>query len=115
MRGAAQVGMIQEIARRGITVDAWTGVSTGALQAGYMAQVRPTLMAQTAQAAKLVALWRNLTGAPVSGGTLEAVIRFVLGKPSLHRATALKKLLAANLTYAPLTPLEVGAVAFNSG
>lgn len=115
LRGIGTVGMALELLKRGIAVDAWTGVSTGAIQAGFLAQAPLQLSEQQVQVAQLAQLWRGLTEAPVSGGTIEAVLRVIFGKPSLHRANALRALLAQHIIKAPQAPLEIGACSLASG
>lgn len=113
MRGAFQAGAIQTLIQRGVVVDAWTGVSTGAIQAGFMAQVLPE--AQPLQATRLAELWLSLHAAPVSGGLIEAIGRALFGKPSLHRADAFVDLLRQHVTSGPNLPVEVGATSLASG
>jgi Patatin-like phospholipase len=111
MRGAFQVGAIGELTRRGIQVDAWTGVSTGAIQAGFMSQ----FVMQRAGAEELESLWSGMTSAPIKAGTLRAIWRLATGKPSLFTVEALGALLDQYMLGPPQCPVEIGTASLTSG
>lgn len=113
--GAAQVGMIAELAEAGFVPDAIVGISAGAMNGVYMSK------AFTAdRASELVAIWSSLTRRSVFPARPAALLwNIVARRDAVHPDDGLRKLVTRCSPYYDLTeatiPVHVGAVAVNSG
>ncbi len=114
-RGAAQVGMLKALLRRGVVPDHLVGSSVGALNAAYLA-CDPTLE----RAESLHERWSGLTGRTIfPGGTLTRVRHLVRRRPYLFGSHGLAGLVGDWVPHARLedlpTPLRVVTSELGSG
>lgn len=118
LRGAFEGGAIEALLDAGIAIDGWGGVSTGSIQAGYMALAPAGDIAlQRAQLARLKILWLALRR-PLTDPWWKVLWRLATLKPSLHSGDPLQKLLGQAIPSSPsssvlapiLAPALLGAV-----
>lgn len=116
--GAHHGGVLEAlIEKKGVTVDAVVGVSTGALAAGYLAQAGFHWPAQCYRVQQFKAIWFQLqTPNDVrSGNWLTAAWRAITGKPSLYTLAPLQKRLTKHVVRPPQIPCELGVVSLDTG
>ena len=114
-RGAVQVGMLQELIRRGIRADRVYGASVGAINgASYAGQ--PTLE----NAEKMADIWRAVKGTDIfPRGPLDGPWAFLQKRPSVHANTGLRAIIEAGIDYEYLEeatiPIEVVTTSLTDG
>ena len=114
-RGAVQVGMLQELIRRGIRADRVYGASVGAINgASYAGQ--PTLD----NAERMADIWRAVKGTDIfPRGPLDGPWAFVQKRPSVHANTGLRAIIEAGIDYEDLEdaviPIEVVTTSLTDG
>ena len=114
-RGAVQVGMLQELTRRGIRADRVYGASVGAINgASYAGQ--PTLE----NAERMADIWRALKGTDIfPRGPLDGPWAFLQKRPSVHANTGLRAIIEAGIDYEYLEeatiPIEVVTTSLTDG
>ena len=114
-RGSAQIGMLQALTARGITVDAVYGASVGAINAaGYCGQ--PT----AAGVDRLAERWRAITREDVfPQGRFPTPWRFFQQREAVHPADGIRKVIESGLLFERLEdspiPLEVVATSLTDG
>lgn len=102
--GAVQVGMLQELAARGVTPDLLVGTSAGALNAAYVAGHG----ASPESLERLADIWRGLRRRdvfPLSPARTAAALS--LRAPSLCTNVSLRHLVSAHVTYRHLEDAAV--------
>ena len=119
-KGAFEGGVLQAISEREVELHAFVGVSTGAVQAGYMALAPAGLDAQRQQVARLRELWFSLAGdsavySKPPLGIVGILARLALGRSSLYTFDPLEALLDRNVTTGPQRPVRLGAVELDGG
>ena len=114
-RGAGQVGMLAELADRGIRPDRVYGASVGAVNgAAYCGDPTPDGMA------RLEAIWRAVTGEQVfPTGRVHGPWMFFQQRPAVHPNSGLRRIVEDGLLFdrleqAPI-PLEVVATSLVDG
>lgn len=114
-RGAVQVGMLQELIRRGIRADRVYGASVGAINgASYAGQ--PTLE----NAERMADIWRAVKGTEIfPRGPLDGPWAFFQKRPSVHANTGLRAIIEAGIEYENLEdatiPIEVVTTSLTDG
>src|SRR5262245_2847928 len=116
-RGAFQGGVLEALCEAQIELHGLVGVSTGAIQAGYVCQAAPGLQEQTSRVQALKDLWFGLKGdadiydQPFGG----PVVSLLLGRPGVYRPRPLSRLLDAHVRDSPRRPVRLGVVDLASG
>jgi NTE family protein len=102
-RGAVQVGMLDELVRRGIRADRVFGASVGAINgAAYAGD--PTLQG----IGHMVEVWRNVRGTDIfPRGALDGPWAWFQKRASVHANTGLRKIIEAGLDYTDLEDAEI--------
>jgi NTE family protein len=114
-RGAVQVGMLQELIRRGIRADRVYGASVGAINgASYAGQ--PTLE----NAERMADIWRAVKGTDIfPRGPLDGPWAFLQKRPSVHANSGLRAIIEAGIDYEDLEdatiPIEVVTTSLTDG
>jgi NTE family protein len=114
-RGAVQVGMLEELIRRGIRADRVFGASVGAINgASYAGD--PTL--QGVEHMKNV--WRDVRGTDIfPRGTFDGPWAWFQKRPAVHANTGLRRIIEAGLDYENLEdatiPIEVVTTSLTDG
>jgi NTE family protein len=114
-RGAVQVGMLQELIRRGIRADRVYGASVGAINgASYAGQ--PTLQ----NAERMADIWRAVKGTDIfPRGPLDGPWAFLQKRPSVHANTGLRHIIESGIDYEYLEdatiPIEVVTTSLTDG
>lgn len=114
-RGAVQVGMLTELAARGIRADRVYGASVGAVNgAGYCGDPTPR------GAEHLQRVWRSLTGDTIfPKGRVQGPWTFFQQRPAVHANSGLRRILEEGVDYERLedavVPLEVVATSLTDG
>jgi len=114
-RGAVQVGMLQELIRRGIRADRVYGASVGAINgASYAGQ--PNIE----NAEQMANIWRALKGTEIfPRGPLDGPWAFIQKRPSVHANTGLRAIIEAGIDYENLEdatiPIEVVTTSLTDG
>ncbi|HEY6428053.1 MAG TPA: patatin-like phospholipase family protein [Acidimicrobiales bacterium] len=114
-RGAVQVGMLEELVRRGIRADRVFGASVGAINgASYAGD--PTLHGVE----RMKDVWRDLKGTDIfPRGTFDGPWAFFQKRAAVHANTGLRRIIEAGLTYENLEdaiiPTEVVTTSLTDG
>jgi predicted acylesterase/phospholipase RssA len=119
-RGAFQGGALEALTAAGIELHGLVGVSTGSIQAAFLALAEAGLEPQRRQIEVLREIWFGLRGEedvyrkPSLGqlGLAWAVLR---GRPSLYSLAPFEALLARHIQSAPRRPVRLGAVDLVTG
>jgi NTE family protein len=102
-RGAVQVGMLEELVRRGIRADRVFGASVGAINGAAYAG-NPTLDGIE----QMTAVWRSVRGADIfPRGTFDGPWAYFQKRASVHANTGLRKIIEAGLDYTDLEDAEI--------
>jgi NTE family protein len=114
-RGAGQVGMLAELADRGILPDRIFGASVGAVNGAAFAG-DPT----PAGVRRLEEIWRNVRGEDIfPRGRVHGPWKFFQQRPSVHSNAGLRHLVEEQLLYERLedavVPIEVVATSLTDG
>ncbi|HEX3333148.1 MAG TPA: patatin-like phospholipase family protein [Acidimicrobiales bacterium] len=114
-RGAVQVGMLDELVRRGIRADRVYGASVGAINGAAYAG-NPTLDGID----HMADVWRNVSGADVfPRGTFDGPWAYFQKRPAVHANSGLRKIIEAGLTFEDLEdaqiPIEVVTTSLTDG
>ena len=114
-RGAVQVGMLEELIRRGIRADRVFGASVGAINgASYAGD--PTL----AGVARMADVWRGVKGTDIfPRGTFDGPWAFLQKRAAVHANSGLRAIIEAGIDYENLEdagiPLEVVTTSLTDG
>ncbi len=114
-RGAVQVGMLQELIKRGIRADRVFGASVGAINgASYAGQPTPE------NAERMADIWRALKSTDIfPRGPLDGPWAFLQKRPSVHANTGLRAIIEAGIDYENLEdaiiPIEVVTASLTDG
>jgi NTE family protein len=114
-RGAVQVGMLEELVRRGIRADRVYGASVGAINgAGYAGN--PTIEGVE----RMAGIWSNLKGTDIfPRGALDGPWAFFQKRAAVHANTGLRVIIQAGIDFDNLSdtviPLEVVATSLTDG
>jgi predicted acylesterase/phospholipase RssA len=122
-RGAFQVGALKALSHKfNIRIDGLVGVSTGALQAGFMSLAGNDINEQIKYASMLEDIWRDIKSdkdiyKKPKFGYLGLAYRFLRKKQSLYSFGPLKKLLERHINKydKPKLPVLLGIVDLFSG
>ncbi len=114
-RGAVQVGMLDELIRRGIRADRVFGASVGAINGASYAG-NPTVEG----IARMETIWRDLKGADIfPRGTFDGPWAFLQKRAAVHANTGLRKIIEAGVDYENLEdaaiPVEVVTTSLTDG
>jgi NTE family protein len=114
-RGAVQVGMLEELIRRGIRADRVYGASVGAINGGAYAG-NPTLEGIE----KMAEIWRQVKGTDIfPRGALDGPWAWFQKRPAVHANTGLRAIIEAGISFETLDetviPLEVVATSLTDG
>jgi NTE family protein len=114
-RGAVQVGMLEELVRRGIRADLVFGASVGAINGAAYAG-NPT----TNGLEHMVDVWRGVRGADIfPRGAFDGPWAWFQKRASVHANTGLRKIIEAGLEYENLEdaqiPIEVVTTSLTDG
>ncbi len=114
-RGAVQVGMLDELIRRGIRADRVFGASVGAINGASYAG-NPTLE----NVGRMAEIWREVKGTDIfPRGTFDGPWAFLQKRPSVHANTGLRAIIEAGIDYEDLedatVPIEVVATSLTDG
>ena len=114
-RGAVQVGMLEELIRRGIRADRVFGASVGAINGASYAG-NPTL--EGVEHMKNV--WRDVRGTDIfPRGTFDGPWAWFQKRPAVHANTGLRRIIEAGLDYENLEdatiPIEVVTTSLTDG
>jgi NTE family protein len=114
-RGAVQVGMLQELIRRGIRADRVYGASVGAINGASYAG-RPT--AENVE--RMADIWRAVKGTDIfPRGPLDGPWAFLQKRPSVHANTGLRAIIESGIDYENLEdatiPIEVVTTSLTDG
>jgi NTE family protein len=114
-RGAVQIGMLEELIRRGIRADRVFGASVGAINgASYAGD--PTMEG----AAHMQDIWREVKGTDIfPRGTFDGPWAFFQKRAAVHANTGLRHIIEEGLTYQNLEdaviPIEVVTTSLTDG
>lgn len=114
-RGAVQVGMLEELTRRGIKADRVFGASVGAINgASYAGDPTPEGVEH------MKAVWRDVKGTDIfPRGTFDGPWAFFQKRAALHANTGLRRIIEEGLTYKNLEeatiPIEVVTTSLTDG
>jgi NTE family protein len=114
-RGAVQVGMLEELIRRGIRADHVFGASVGAINgASYAGNPTPEGVEHMAT------VWRDVKGTDIfPRGTFDGPWAFLQKRAALHANTGLRAIIEAGVDYENLEdaiiPVEVVATSLTDG
>jgi NTE family protein len=114
-RGAVQVGMLEELVRRGIRADRVFGASVGAINgAAYAGDPTPEGIAHMAE------VWRGIRGGDIfPKGPLDGPWAYFQKRPSVHANTGLRKIIEAGVRFENLEdaqiPVEVVTTSLTDG
>ena len=114
-RGAVQIGMLDELVRRGIRADHVFGASVGAINgASYAGNPTPEGIAHMADA------WRALKGTDIfPRGTFDGPWGFFQKRAAVHSNSGLRAIIETGVEYEnledALIPVEVVATSLNDG
>lgn len=119
-RGAFQGGVLEALTAAGLEVHGLVGVSTGSIQAAFLALAEPGLEPQRRQVEALREIWFGLRHEgdvyrkPVLGklGLAWTVLR---GRPSLYSLAPFEALLTRHIQGDPRRPVRLGAVDLATG
>ena len=114
-RGAVQVGMLDELVRRGIKADRVYGASVGAINGAAYAG-NPTLDGVE----HMAEVWRGVSGADVfPRGAFDGPWAYFQKRDAVHANSGLRKIIEAGLTYEDLEdaqlPIEVVTTSLTDG
>ena len=114
-RGAVQVGMLEELIRRGIRADRVFGASVGAINGASYAG-NPTLEG----VARMATIWREVKGTDIfPRGTFDGPWAFLQKRTSVHANTGLRAIIEAGIDYENLEdaaiPVEVVTTSLTDG
>jgi NTE family protein len=114
-RGAVQVGMLDELIRRGIRADLVFGASVGAINGASYAG-RPTLE----NVGRMADIWRAVKGTDIfPRGPLDGPWAFLQKRPSVHANTGLRAIIEQGIDYENLEdatiPFEVVTTSLTDG
>ena len=102
-RGAVQVGMLEELVRRGIRADRVFGASVGAINGAAYAG-NPTLDGIE----HMAEVWRGVRGADIfPRGAFDGPWAYFQKRASVHANTGLRKIIEAGLDYEDLEDAEI--------
>lgn len=115
MYGAAQAGMLLELAEAGFVPDIIVGVSAGAMNAVYLSK-----QFDAAQAGRLAEIWSTLDRRTVfPSRTVSQAWHVITGRDAIHSHSGMRTIVEQFAPNADLeqgaVPVHVGAVAVNSG
>ncbi len=114
-RGAVQVGMLQELIRRGIRADRVFGASVGAINgASYAGNPTPEGIE------RIATIWRDVKGTDIfPRGTFDGPWAFLQKRPAVHANTGLRAIIEAGVDYENLqdatVPVEVVTTSLTDG
>jgi NTE family protein len=114
-RGAVQVGMLEELVRRGIRADRVFGASVGAINgAAYAGNPTPGGIEH------MVEVWRGVRGAEIfPRGAFDGPWAWFQKRAAVHANTGLRKIIEAGIDYEDLEdahiPLEVVTTSLTDG
>lgn len=114
-RGAVQVGMLQELVRRGIRADRVFGASVGAINgAAYAGNPTPEGIEHMAE------VWLGIRGNEIfPRGTFDGPWAFFQKRPAVHANTGLRKIIEDGIEYENLEdaviPIEVVTTSLTDG
>jgi len=119
-KGAFQGGALETLCEAGIELHGLVGVSTGSIQAGFVAAAAPGLGPQRSQVARLKEIWLGISG---SGsiyrkprlGHLGVLLAVLFKRPGLYSFAPFQELLRQHLQDPPRRPLRLGTVDLCSG
>jgi len=114
-RGAVQVGMLEELIRRGIRADRVFGASVGAINGASYAG-NPTLEGIE----RMAIIWRDLKGTDIfPRGTFDGPWAFLQKRAAVHANSGLRAIIEAGIDYENLEdssiPIEVVATSLTDG
>jgi NTE family protein len=114
-RGAVQVGMLDELIRRGIRADRVFGASVGAINGGAYAG-NPTLEGVE----RMKAVWRDVKGSDIfPRGTFDGPWAFFQKRAAVHANTGLRRIIESGLDYEYLedatVPIEIVTTSLTDG
>ena len=114
-RGAVQVGMLEELVRRGIRADVVFGASVGAINGAAYAG-NPTLEGIE----RMATIWRQVKGTDIfPRGTFDGPWAFFQKRAAVHANTGLRAIIEAGIDYADLEeatiPIEVVTTSLTDG
>lgn len=113
-KGVYHLGVLQGLNDRGVTIDGFAGVSTGAVVCGYLAQFLAELWDQRAAIDHATRTWLQLSQPPMAMGRIRAAWRVITGKPSIGNPDPLKALLDNHVVFTPFSPVHIGRVSLAS-
>jgi NTE family protein len=114
-RGAVQVGMLEELIRRGIKADRVFGASVGAINgASYAGDPTPDGIEHMKE------VWRDVKGTDIfPRGTFDGPWAFFQKRAALHANTGLRRIIEEGITYENLEdatiPIEVVTTSLTDG
>jgi NTE family protein len=114
-RGAVQVGMLEELVRRGIRADRVFGASVGAINgAAYAGNPTPEGLE------RMAGVWRNVKGTDIfPRGTFDGPWAFFQKRASVHANSGLRAIVEAGIDYENLEdaviPVEVVTTSLTDG
>ena len=114
-RGAVQVGMLEELIRRGIRADRVFGASVGAINGASYAG-NPTLEGIE----RMATIWRDVKGTDIfPRGTFDGPWAFLQKRAAVHANTGLRAIIEAGIDYEMLEdatiPVEVVTTSLTDG
>ncbi len=114
-RGAVQVGMLEELIRRGIRADRVFGASVGAINGASYAG-NPTLEG----IGRMATIWRDVKGTDIfPRGTFDGPWAFLQKRAAVHANSGLRAIIEAGIDYENLEdssiPIEVVATSLTDG
>jgi NTE family protein len=114
-RGAVQVGMLEELVRRGIRADRVFGASVGAINGAAYAG-SPTLEGIE----RMATIWRGVKGTDIfPRGTFDGPWAYFQKRPAVHANTGLRAIIEAGIDYQDLEdaaiPVEVVTTSLTDG
>ena len=114
-RGAVQVGMLEELVRRGIRADHVFGASVGAINGAAYAG-NPTLPGVR----RMADIWRGVTGTEIfPRGTFDGPWAYFQKRAAVHANTGLRKIIEAGIDFENLEdaeiPLEIVTTSLTDG
>jgi NTE family protein len=114
-RGAVQVGMLEELVRRGIRADRVFGASVGAINGGSYAG-NPTLQGVR----RMADVWRGVTGTEIfPRGTFDGPWAFLQKRAAVHANTGLRAIIESGIDFENLEdatiPIEVVTTSLTDG
>ena len=114
-RGAVQVGMLEELIRRGIRADRVFGASVGAINgASYAGNPTPEGIE------RMATIWRDVKGTDIfPRGTFDGPWAFLQKRAAVHTNTGLRAIIEAGVDYENLedaiVPVEVVTTSLTDG